>query len=161
MRSRPDLFVRFGGHRAAAGFTVENDRLDEVRQHLIAEAERALAGRELAPILEIDCNLPLRQLRGEEIRWLSRVGPFGIGNPQPMFLARNVTVIEARTVGDGDRHLKLRLRDGRSTWPAIAFDLGPFTAAPGDRVDIVYALDLGRTDGTLEIRVEDIRPATT
>ena len=166
MRARPDLFVRFGGHRAAAGFTAENARLDEVREHLIAEATRALAGRELAPILEIDCNLPLRQLRGEEIRWLARIGPFGIGNPQPMFLARGVTVVDARTVGNGDKHLKLRLRDGgtlagerSATWPAIAFDMGAFAAGRGDRIDIVYALDLGRSDGQLEIRVEDMRPA--
>ena len=159
MRARPELFVRFGGHRAAAGFTVENARLDDVREHLVAEAARALAGRDLAPILEIDCNLPLRQLRGEEIRWLARVGPFGIGNPQPMFLARGVTVIDARTVGDGDRHLKLRLREGAATWRAIAFDIGAFAAVAGDRVDIVYALDLGRSDGALEIRIEDIRPA--
>jgi single-stranded-DNA-specific exonuclease len=166
MRTRPELFVRFGGHRAAAGFTVENARLDDVRDHLIAEAARALAGRDLAPILEIDCNLPLRQLRGEEIRWLSRVGPFGIGNPQPMFLARGVTVMDARPVGNGDKHLKLRLRDGgtlagesAATWPAIAFDMGAFTAAPGDRIDIVYALDLGRNDATLEVRVEDMRSA--
>ncbi len=167
MRARPDLFVRFGGHRAAAGFTVENARLEEVREHLVAEATRSLAGRELVPVLAIDCNLPLRQLRGEEIRWLGRIGPFGIGNPQPMFLARGVTVIDARTVGNGDRHLKLRLRDGASrggasaaTWPAIAFDMGACEAAPGDRVDIVYAVDLGSpSTNTLEIRVEDIRPA--
>ena len=159
LRARPELFVRFGGHRAAAGFTVENARLDEVREHLVGEATRALAGRELAPVLEIDCNLPLRQLRGEEIRWLSRIGPFGAGNPQPMFLARGVTVVDARTVGNGDKHLKLRLRDGSVTWPAIAFDMGAFAAGRGDRVDVVYALDLGRSDGPLEIRVEDMRPA--
>jgi single-stranded-DNA-specific exonuclease len=159
LRARPELFVRFGGHRAAAGFTVENARLDEVREHLVGEAARAFAGRELAPVLEIDCNLPLRQLRGEEIRWLSRVGPFGAGNPQPMFLARGVTVVDARTVGNGDKHLKLRLRDGSVTWPAIAFDMGAFAAERGDRVDIVYALDLGRSDGALEIRIEDMRPA--
>ena len=159
MRSRPDLFVRFGGHRAAAGFTVENDRLDEVRAHLIAEAERELAGRELAPILEIDCNLPLRQLRGEEIRWLARLGPFGIGNPQPLFLARGVTVADARVVGNGDKHLKLRLRDGTVTWPAIAFDMGDFDAKTGDRVDVVYTVEASGFDGTLEIRVEDMRAA--
>jgi single-stranded-DNA-specific exonuclease len=96
-------------------------------------------------------------LRGEEIRWLSRIGPFGIGNPQPMFLARGVTVMDARTVGNGDKHLKLRVRDGAATWPAIAFDLGAYDAARGDRIDIVYALDLGRPDGTLEIRIEDMR----
>ena len=157
LRERPDLFVRFGGHRAAAGFTIENARIDEAREHLIAAAARALAGRELAPILEIDCNLPLRQLRGEEIRWLSRIGPFGIGNPEPAFLARDVLIVETRFVGTGDKHRKLRLRDGHSTWGAIAFDCGDITVEAGDRIDLVYTLDAGRPDGTLEIRVEDMR----
>ncbi|MDP9236761.1 MAG: single-stranded-DNA-specific exonuclease RecJ [Chloroflexota bacterium] len=158
LRAHADLFERFGGHRAAAGFTVRNDRIDEARSALVAEAERELAGRELAPVLEIDCNLPLRALRGEEIRWLARIGPFGIGNPQPMFLARGVTVVDARTVGGGDRHLKLRLRDGGATWPAIAFDFGAFGAEAGDRVDIVYCVQAeARLDSPLEIRVEDMR----
>ncbi len=166
LRAHAGLFERFGGHRAAAGFTVRNDRIDEVRARLLDEAERALAGRELAPVLEIDCNLPLSRLRGEELRWLQRIGPFGVGNPEPMFLARNVTVTDARIVGNGDKHLKLRLRDGNVTWPAIAFDMGGFAASPGDRIDVVYsvAIDVarsvaGRRDGSVELRIEDMRPA--
>jgi single-stranded-DNA-specific exonuclease len=118
-----------------------------------------LAARELAPLLEIDCNLPLRQVRGDEIRWLSRLGPFGIGNPQPLFLARGVMVSDARVVGNGDKHLKLRLRDDGLTWPAIAFDMGDFDAKTGDRVDVVYTVEATGYDGALEIHVEDMRLA--
>lgn len=158
LRAHPQLFVRFGGHRAAAGFTVETRRVDEVRDRLVEEAARSLAGRELAPVLEIDCNLPLSSLRGEEIRWLSRLGPFGIGNPQPMFLARAVTVVECKWVGDGEKHRRLRLRDGGATWPAVAFDLGDLAVDEGDRIDVVYSVEsTGRLDGTLELRVEDFR----
>jgi single-stranded-DNA-specific exonuclease len=141
---------------------VRNDRIDELSACLIGEAERALAGRELAPVLEIDCNLPLSRLRGEELRWLQRIGPFGVGNPEPMFLARAVTVTDARIVGNGDRHLKLRLRDGNVTWPAIAFDMGDFAAAQGDRIDVVYTVAIeagGGRDGSVELRIEDMRPA--
>ncbi len=158
LRARHDLFVRFGGHRAAAGFTVETARLEEVREHLVAHAERELAGRELAPVLEIDAQWPLRQLRGEEIRWLMKLGPFGVGNPVPAFLSRGVTVTECRVVGNGERHLKLKLRDGSTTWPAMAFDMGDAFMEPGERIDIVYTLD-ARADGTLDIRVEDMRSA--
>ena len=156
LRARPDLFVRFGGHRAAAGFTVETSRLDEVREHLIAHAARELAGRELAPVLEIDANLPLKNLRSDEIRWLMKLGPFGIGNAVPTFLARGVTVVDARVVGNAGRHLKLKLKDGATTWPAMAFDLGEFLVETGERVDVVYTLET-RASGTLEIRVEDLR----
>jgi single-stranded-DNA-specific exonuclease len=158
LRARPDLFVRFGGHRAAAGFTVETARLDDVREHLVAHAGRELAGCELAPVLEIDAQWPLRNLRGEEIRWLMKLGPFGVGNPVPAFLSRGVTVTECRVVGNGERHLKLKLRDGATTWPAMAFEMGDTFVEPGERIDIVYTPD-ARADGTLDVRIEDFRPA--
>lgn len=158
LRARPDLFVRFGGHRAAAGFTIETTRIDEVREHLEQYAARELAGRELAPILEIDANLPLRNLRSNEVQWLMKLGPFGVGNPVPTFLARNVTVVDARVVGSGAAHLKLKLRDGATTWPAMAFDCGDTLCEPGEHIDIVYTLE-PRGDGSLDIRVEDLRPA--
>jgi single-stranded-DNA-specific exonuclease len=158
LRSNASLFVRFGGHRAAAGFTAENDRIDDVRSHLIAEAERALAGRELAPVLEIDCNLPLRNLRGDELRWLTKVGPFGIGNPAPAFLARNVVVTETKWLANGDKHRRLKLRDGMTVWPAVAFDMGEVPVATGDAVDVVYTVEVSPS-GMAELRVEDLRPA--
>lgn len=159
LRANAELFVRFGGHRAAAGFTAESAKLGEIRERLIDVAARELAGRELAPVLEIDCNLPLRSLRGEEIRWLAKLAPFGVGNPAPMFLARDVTVDEVRWVGNGDKHRRLRLRDGRVTWTALAFDMGEIPAEEGDRIDVVYTIECGAPDTPVELRVEDMRPA--
>jgi single-stranded-DNA-specific exonuclease len=161
LRANADMFVRFGGHRAAAGFTAETSRLDEIRERLIDAASRELAGRELAPVLEIDCNLPLRSLRGEEIRWLAKLAPFGVGNPAPMFLARDVVVDETRWVGNGDKHRRLRLRDGRVAWTALAFDMGEIAIAEGDRIDVVYTIETGAPDAPVELRVEDMRPAST
>jgi single-stranded-DNA-specific exonuclease len=158
LRACADLFQRFGGHRAAAGFTADNSRIDEIREHLVAYAERELAGRELAPVLEIDCNLPLRQLRGDELRWLTQLGPFGIGNPAPTFLARNVTVVETKWLADGDRHRRIKLRDGMTVWPAAAFDMPEITIAEGDTVDVVYTVEVSPS-GLVELRVEDLRPA--
>jgi single-stranded-DNA-specific exonuclease len=161
LRSCADLFegpdARFGGHRAAAGFSIPNDRLGALRERLTAEAERGLAGVELVPVLEIDCNLPLRALRGDEIRWLAKLGPFGIGNPAPAFLARGVTVVEARYVGNGAQHLKLKLRDGSATWPAIGFELGECAVEEGDRVDVVYGIGGEGWGGALELEVFDLR----
>jgi len=159
LRERPDLWLRFGGHRQAAGFSVANDKLEEARAHLEAVAARELAGLELTPVLEIDCQLPLREIKGDEIRWLQRLGPFGEGNPEPTFLARDVTVVETRVVGNGERHVRMKLRDGPFTWTGIAFDMPDAAVAPGTRVDVVYTLDAGRPDGIMEICVQDLRPS--
>lgn len=159
LRLCPELFVRFGGHRQAAGFTADNVRLEEIRERLVRSADEVLRGVDLTPLLNIDCNVPLRALRGAEIAWLARLAPFGIGNPEPAFLARNVTVLEARVIGDGDKHLKLKVRDGSTTWPAIAFEMGDLIVDPGDHVDIVYTPVTGGYDDTVEIHVRDLRPS--
>ncbi|MDP2948793.1 MAG: hypothetical protein Q8P22_04575, partial [Chloroflexota bacterium] len=130
-----------------------------------------LAGLELTPTLDIDAELPLGRLRGEEIRWLQRLQPFGQGNAEPLFLSRGVLVAESRPVGNPSassgqaRHLRLKLKDGAVTWPAIAFDLGEMAVEPGQRVDVVYSLSAERrgedapslrSGQALELRVKDM-----
>ncbi|MCH7811742.1 MAG: single-stranded-DNA-specific exonuclease RecJ [Chloroflexi bacterium] len=160
LRACPDgTFVRFGGHRMAAGFTAENERLPEIKERLLATAAEQLAGRDLTPAIEIDAELPLSALRGEEIRWLGRLAPHGIGNPEPAFLSRGVLVAELRTIGKDGAHLRLKLRDGPVVWPAIAFRQDGGGIAEGGRADLVYTISAERRsrDG-LELRVLDLRP---
>lgn len=161
LRASPELFVRFGGHRAAAGFTAENDKLPEIKERLIAIAAEQLAGIDLTPSLEIDAEFPLASLRGDEIRWLSRLAPHGIGNPEPSFLSRNVLVAERAQVGVDRAHLRLKLRDGAVIWPAIAFRNDGEGIDQGARVDLVYTIGADRylSDG-LQLRVLDVRPAS-
>lgn len=160
LRSCSDLFVRFGGHRMAAGFTAKNEQLPEIKERLIAYAAELLAGQDLTPALEIDAELPLKELRGEEIRWLSRLAPHGIENPVPTFLSRGVLVRTLRAVGKDGDHLKLRLKDGAVSWPAIAFRQHGDGIAEGTLIDLVWTLtsDSYVRDG-LELNVLDLRPA--
>ena len=99
LRRNADLFLRFGGHRAAAGFSIDASRLDEVRDRLIADAAERLDTTDLAPTISIDAELSLSDVNRQTIQWLALLGPHGIGNPTPTFLARGVTVAEARAVG--------------------------------------------------------------
>jgi single-stranded-DNA-specific exonuclease len=158
LRSCPELFVRFGGHRAAAGFTAENDKLPAIKERLLAIAAEQLAGVELTPAIEIDAELPLASLRGEEIRWLAKMAPHGMGNPEPAFLSRNVLVAERSNVGVDGAHLRMRLRDGAVSWPAIAFRQPGDGIEAGARVDLAYSLSADRmlSDG-LQLRVVDVR----
>jgi len=164
LRGCAELLERFGGHRAAAGFTARNEMLPALKEGLLRQAETALAGIELVPAIDIDAALPLGALRGREIRALSLMAPFGQGNPEPTFLSRGVEVIECRTMGEDGRHLRLKLGDrhgdgGRVTWPAVAFGLGEADVREGQRLDVVYSLSADRWSEALELRVKDVAPA--
>ena len=124
-------------------------------------AEEALAGVELAPVIDIDAALPLGALRGREVRYLSQMGPFGQGNPEPTFLSRGVEVADCRIIGSDGKHLRMKLRDqygagGGVTWPAIAFGLGEAGVREGQRLDVVYSLAADRRGNGLELRVKDV-----
>jgi single-stranded-DNA-specific exonuclease len=174
LRRTPELMVRFGGHRAAAGFTAANDKLPSLKQALLETASEELAGVELAPVLDIDADIALRHLNGKLIEWLSRLAPFGCANPEPTFLSRDVEVLDAWNMGEDGSHLRLKLRDGRVSYPAVAFYRGagicdpeaagdeppPPPVSPGDRIDIVYSLTRDRgAEGALQLRLADFRPA--
>ncbi len=150
------LLMRYGGHPRAAGFTVANVNLPALKENLLEQAARELAGVELSPPLVIDAELPLGRLRGEDIRWLQRFQPYGQGNPDPTFLSRGVSVAEARLLGNNGRHLRLKLKDGPVTWPAIAFGMGERAVEAGQRLDVVYSLASERRgDDALELRIKD------
>jgi single-stranded-DNA-specific exonuclease len=160
--------VRFGGHRAAAGFTADNEHLAELRDALVRRAQDELSGVELAPAIDIDAMIPLGRVNGDLIRALTAMAPFGIGNPEPAFLSRGVEVTDVRAMGDEGQHLRLRLRDGRASWPAVAFGFGGAAgeAAPpplerGAMLDVVYTFCADRgSDGALELRIADFAPAS-
>ena len=165
LRSCGDLFERFGGHKQAGGFTIRNERLDEMERRFVEHAARQLEGHELAPSLEIDTEWPLNELRSQEIRWLNKLEPHGQGNPDPTLLSRKVTVVEAKTVGADDAHMRLKLKSGAVSWPAIAFRWEGELPEAGSCVDVVYSLSAdsyGPSDngGALQLTVLDMAPAS-
>jgi single-stranded-DNA-specific exonuclease len=161
LRSCPELMVRFGGHRAAAGFTAENEKLPALKEALVQQATDSLAGVELAPVIDIDAAVPLHRINGKLIALISQLAPFGCANPEPTFLSRNVEVADSRVIGDDGGHLRLRLRDSRVAWPAIAFGMGERNIELGHRLDVVYSFCSDRGgNGGLELRIRDVAPAT-
>lgn len=159
LRDCGDLFQRFGGHRQAAGFTADNERLPAIKEALTACAAERLAGVDLMPTIDVDAEVALQGIGGEEIRWLARLAPHGVGNPEPVLLSRDVLVVERRTVGSDGKHLRLKLRDGPVVWPAIAFGLGEAAVAERQRIDVVYSLSADRRDGGLQLLVRDLAPS--
>jgi single-stranded-DNA-specific exonuclease len=154
------LLVRFGGHRAAAGFTADNANLDALRESLLRQAGVALRGLDLTPEIEIDAAIPLRRVNGELIQALGRMAPFGMDNREPVFLSRGLQIGDVRTMGADGQHLRLLLRDGAVSWPAVAFGMGANELASGQRLDVVYTFSADRgSDGALQLRVSDFAPS--
>ena len=87
---------------------------------------------------------------------MARLQPFGEGNPEPTFLSQGVLVADARRIGEDGSHLRLKLKDGPATWPAIAFRLGHMAPRPGESLNVIYSLAVDRSrENRLELRVKD------
>src|SRR5690606_30443757 len=156
-----DLFLRYGGHRAAAGFSIEESRLPEMKARLVADAGEHLDIATLAPTFDIDCELPLEAVDRKTLQWLALLGPHGVGNHAPTFLARNVLVVQSRAVGQDGSHLSMTLKSGIATWKAISFGNADALVPSGEPADVVYTFkqDDFRGDGALQLEVLDLRPA--
>ncbi|HNP72814.1 MAG TPA: single-stranded-DNA-specific exonuclease RecJ [Kouleothrix sp.] len=165
LTSCEDLFVRYGGHSAAAGFTIATANLPALEQRLLAYADAHLPDDLLTPALEIDAEVPLGQLSWELLAQIAVLEPFGQANPQPVLLSRHVHVAGAWPRGAEGQHLKLRIDDGAGgpAYEAIAFRLGKlahyFERHPW--LDIAYTLEAHEWNGTrsLQLNVKDLRRA--
>ena len=163
LRRHADLFRRFGGHRAAAGFSLDASRVPELRERLIADAAERIQAEDLVPAIEVEAELPLGEVDRRLIQWLELLGPHGIGNPTPVFLAHGVEVAQSRAVGADQSHLQLVLKEGPISWRAISFGNAEWAVPAGERADVVYTFrrDDFRGDGALQLEVLDLRPAVS
>ena len=161
LRRHGDLFLRYGGHRAAAGFSIEESRIPEMKARLVADANEHLDLASLAPTFDIDCELPLEGVDRRALQWLTLLGPHGIGIDSPKFLARGVHVVQARGVGADGSHLSMTLKAGLAVWKAISFGNADALVPAGELADVVYTFkqDYFRGDGALQLEVLDLRPA--
>lgn len=159
LQNHADLLEDVGGHEMAAGFTVLNEKLERFVSTLKAEAKEKLKKLDPRPILKIDAELPLQNLSYELVAELEKFKPHGVGNPEPLFLAQGVNVLEERKVGRQKQHLKLLVSPG---FEAIWFghgENGSFTL--GEEVSLAYTPEIevwnGKEKVTLKIR--DLRRA--
>jgi single-stranded-DNA-specific exonuclease len=159
---RADLLVRHGGHAQAAGFTVRNENIPALKEHLVEMARQAAEGQEWQPRLEIDAEVSPESLSLDLADELRLLEPTGHRNSLPIFVTRGLRVIDVRTVGRDDRHLKLRFaRIGQPPLDAIGFNMADFRPKEGECVDVAYQLDVNEWNDarTVQLRMEDIRPA--
>jgi single-stranded-DNA-specific exonuclease len=156
-----DILIRYGGHAAAAGFTVENIHLTELRVRLKRIAEQQLGGLDLKPVINGDVEVSLSELNSKLLEQISWFEPTGYGNPEPVFAARGVQVINSRTVGSDAKHLKLTVSDGYTNFDAIGFRLGEMQPDLPKYVDILFTFESNEYNGrrSLQLNLKDIKPS--
>jgi len=159
-----DLLLQYGGHRAAAGFSIRPDHIHAFRARFLALAAQDLTEDDLTPILTVDAEVSLDSLDLDVANALARLGPHGVGNPEPVLVAREVQVMQtARRVGRN--HLKMRVRQSvRSDHviDAIGFNLGslvePLSQPSVPPIDLAFLPERNVWNGRemLQLRVKDV-----
>jgi len=125
LREFEEYFIDLGGHPAAAGFSIETVKIEEFKKDFLQTVEKKIGADLLCPFLDIDAEIELHAINQNFYNRLSKLSPFGMGNPEPLFLARNLEVLESRLVGKEKSHLKLKVKDKNSNpFEAIGFGLG-------------------------------------
>jgi single-stranded-DNA-specific exonuclease len=156
-----DLLLRFGGHKAAAGITIERGRVEEFTRRFNEVCRSMLRPEDLVPEVRIDLEVTVDGANEELERLLRHFEPFGIGNPSPVLVARGVRLVAPpRLIGrDG---LKLRLSAGSGELEAIGWGFAPRIAEfdPAIPVDVAFRLERDdyRGESRLQARIADIAP---
>ena len=145
--------LRHGGHRAAAGLTIERGRVEAFREVFVAHASAMLTADDLVPVQRIDAVVPGDALRLDLAEELERLAPFGMGNPQPALLVPGALLADPRPMGEG-RHVSFTLAAGGARSRCVAFGGGSsLPAAPGEPVDAAVRLEINRYNGAVEPRL--------
>jgi len=142
LESMPGMFLRFGGHKYAAGVTLEAARVDEFRERFNAFAAMRLKPEDFLRRLDVDAVLELREITDRNIEEIFALAPFGNGNPPPLFAAMNVEVA-APPVIMKEKHLRVTVRQNGRTLTLKSWNTAGRAAelSPGTRLDIAFNLE--------------------
>ncbi len=152
-----NILKRFGGHAMAAGIEIDRKNLEEFKVRFAKAVAAQLQSVDLQPALEIDRTITLDEADVALMNGLKRIGPFGQGNPEPIWAVCNVEAVHHCILKE--KHLKLTLSDGRTSREAIGFNMAEnFFSGP---IDVAFALKKNRWRGqtSLQLNMKDIRPS--
>ncbi|KXG78210.1 Single-stranded-DNA-specific exonuclease RecJ [Fervidicola ferrireducens] len=154
------MLDKFGGHEQAAGFTIKVNEIENFRSK-INELAKSIAKDSWEMKLKIDMELTPEELTTELAEQLELLKPFGFGNPKPVFVCRNMSIEQIKTVGEKENHLKIRLKKREKEFSAIGFNFGNYKnqleIAP--LIDVAFWLELNEWEGNkkLQLNLKDIK----
>ena len=158
-----DLLLGFGGHPAAAGLTIRESQIPAFRDRFAQLASEQIENPSESAGLHVDTEINLAELDHRVVSELDLLQPYGAGNPEPTLVARNLSVLDARVVGD--RHLKINVRGGQSApFAGIGFQMGALARGGLSRespIDLAFVPEVDRWNGLdrIQLRIKDLRPS--
>jgi len=151
-----DLFIKYGGHRQAGGFLIDANKIPLLRERINTYAEKHFSSesREVKePYLHADCEVFFSEIHKSIAEQIQLLKPFGSGNPPPRFLYRNAKMIECRTVGKKQEHLKMVFESENHRFNGIGFGLAECQEKLKNRVDIVFCPEINKYNGFEEVQL--------
>ncbi|WP_051531032.1 single-stranded-DNA-specific exonuclease RecJ [Clostridiisalibacter paucivorans] len=161
LKACEELFDKFGGHKQAAGLSINRDNIEKFKEKINTITKQALTESDLIPEIKVESLIELEDVSIKTIKEIKKLEPFGMGNPSPVFFCRNLLLKSKRLVGKESDHLKLLLSKNEINIDGIAFNQGEIydDLETGNRVDIVAALDINKYLGEerIQLLVKDIK----
>lgn len=146
-----DTLIKFGGHEGAGGFSVAEEMLEKFVLGFEASCAKRLKNLEIEPSVEADTEIELHEVSKGLVKELQRFAPFGIGNPGPTLLARNVHVIDVRDIKGA--HLKVHLSDGKRHISGLMWRTTEHPAIyPHSKVNIAFRPEISSFNGIEEVQ---------
>ncbi len=159
------VFTQYGGHAASGGFAVAHDAIHHLDNHLNDAFDLLNLEEKDAPVSHIDMELSLERVTWDTFRDIDRLAPFGVGNPKPIFLFKNIKIYALKSFGKEKNHLEIQFQkeDGFIV-TAIGFFMsvdqfvkgdGSFLAQ-GDVVSLIASMEKSNFRGRPELRLRII-----
>ena len=156
-----ELFIAFGGHAGAAGMTLEVEQLDALSEILETYVKDKGIDAKGKNTLYLDEELDLESLSLETVKSFERLAPFGMDNQKPVFYIRDFQVENARSMGAGDSHLKLKISKGAASFEVVAFGQGAKATefSQVKQLELAVTLSVNQWNGqtTLQLMMVDAR----
>ena len=164
LKSCEDVLLQFGGHAAAAGFSIDANRIDELRDRLTAYCKDHVTAEEYIPVVAIDAELPVDDIDVDIIDRVSALEPYGMANSTPVFAVMEATVQDIMLMGQLKNHCKVILKTSSGTLDAIAWNRPDLfkTIFIGTVVKVAFSLQKNDWQGMVspQLMIQAIEPLT-
>lgn len=158
-----ELFDGFGGHTLAAGLSFSEDKasFEQVKKALNETVKEMLNGKTLKPYIEIDAELNTNDVTCDLIDELATLEPFGASNPNPVFVMKNLKVVQKRLMGENNNHLRITAQKDNQEFNCIRWKMGDIALIKDDVFDIAFHPQINEYNGNISVQliVEDFHSA--